>query len=192
MTQINAVDNTRRTRNPLDHVIISVADRFGSKSKEVERFLRFAVVGTIGAIVDFGTLFVLQATVLPPVDTFSVAVATSIAFCAAIASNFTWNRLWTYPDSRSKSVRRQLFTFTFLSVIGWLGRTIWISAAYAPLGDFLMPRILPIIHMFRANYVPSATATAKAGTFAAWFVGVIIVMFWNFFANRYWTYNDVK
>ena len=22
-------------------------------------------------------------------------------------------------------------------------------------------------------------------------IAVIIVMFWNFFANRYWTYNDV-
>jgi putative flippase GtrA len=30
------------------------------------------------------------------------------------------------------------------------------------------------------------------GTLIAQFIGVIVVMFWNFFANRYWTYNDVS
>jgi putative flippase GtrA len=149
-------------------------------------------VGFIGAVVDFGTLFILQATVLPPVNTFSVALATTIAFLAAILSNFTWNRLWTYPDSRSRSVRRQLAMFTFISVIGWLGRTTWISLAYNPLGNLLMPYALPIIHIFRPTYMPSVHAAAKLGTFAAMFIGVIVVMFWNFIANRIWTYNDIE
>ncbi len=191
MTQVNAVEHTPMIRNPLDSLIVAVAGRFGSKSKEVERFLRFAVVGFIGAVVDFGTLFILQATILPPLNTLSVAAATTIAFCAAILSNFTWNRLWTYPDSRSKSVRRQLALFAFISVIGWLGRTIWISLAYEPLGSFLMPYALPFIHLVRPEYAPSVTAAAKLGTFAAMVVGVVVVMFWNFFANRLWTYNDV-
>jgi putative flippase GtrA len=173
---------------------VTVANRFGEKSKEVERFLRFAVVGTIGAIVDFGTLIVLQATILPPSkdSNLPVIIATTIAFIAAIISNFTWNRFWTYPDSRSRSVRRQMAQFTFISVVGWLGRTAWISWAYLYLGAFLMPILLPEIQMFRPGYVPSATAEAKLGTIAAQLVGVVVVMFWNFFANRYWTYSDVK
>lgn len=192
MTHMKIADDTQAFRNPLDMLILAVAGRFGSKSKEVERFLKFAVVGFIGAVVDFGTLFVLQATILPPADTFSVALATTIAFLAAIMSNFTWNRLWTYPDSRSRSVRRQLAMFTFISVIGWLGRTTWISLAYRPLGHFLMPLALPLIHVFRPTYFPSDHADAKLGTFAAMFIGVIVVMFWNFLANRIWTYNDIE
>jgi putative flippase GtrA len=195
MTQINALEGTNRTfRNPLDIIINAVANRFGEKSKEVERFLRFAVVGTIGAIVDFGTLIILQATILPPVkdNNLNVIIATTIAFIAAIISNFTWNRLWTYPDSRSRSMRRQIAQFTFISLVGWLGRTAWIGWAYLHLGAILMPILLPEIQMFRAGYVPSATAEAKLGTLAAQLVGVVVVMFWNFFANRYWTYNDVK
>lgn len=104
MSQYNTAQSSNRMlRNPLDVPITAIAARFGDKSKEVERFLKFAVVGFIGAAVDFGTVIVLQATLFPPADKDGVAipsnvvVATSIAFLAAVISNFLWNRFWTYP-----------------------------------------------------------------------------------------------
>ena len=199
MSQYNTVqDNQRLFRNPLDGLIAAIAARFGDKSKEVERFLKFAVVGFIGAAVDFGTVILLQATLLPPADKTgtplpgNVVIATSIAFLAAVMSNFLWNRFWTYPDSRSRSVRRQLVLFMFVSFVGWFGRTIWIRASYHAIGAFMMPVVLPLIHVFRPIYIPSVTADDKLGTLVAQLVGVVVVMFWNFFVNRYWTYNDVK
>ena len=195
MAQFNTAESavhSRAFRNPLDIFVLAVARRFGDKSKEVERFLKFAIVGAVGAVVDFGTLIVLQATVLPPSSDLNVILATTCAFVAAIISNFTWNRLWTYPDSRSRSMRRQMALFTFISLIGWLGRTVWIKLAYLPLGNFLLPILLPEILMFRPGYVPGPNAEAKLGSLAAQFIGVIVVMFWNYFANRSWTYNDVK
>lgn len=198
-TRYNTAPTTppRALRSPIDGLIEAVAARFGSKAKEVERFLKFAIVGFIGAIVDFGTVIVLQATILPPTSaagerlTLNVALATTIAFLAAVTSNFIWNRFWTYPDSRSRSMRRQLAQFTLISFVGWFGRTLWISAAYHPLGELLMPVLLPVIHLFRPAYLPSIAADDKLGTLAAQFIGVIVVMFWNFFINRLWTYNDV-
>jgi putative flippase GtrA len=194
MTQTDTTTRTLRS-NPLDFVILSVASRFGDKSKEVERFLKFAVVGLVGAIIDAGTLAILQATILPPTlkePDLNVTLAQTIAFLAAIASNFTWNRLWTYPDSRSRSMRVQMFQFTFISLVGWVGRTLWIQAAHIPLGALLMPTMLPAIRLLKPHYIPSAIGEAKLGTMGAWLIGVIIVMIWNFFANRYWTYNDVN
>lgn len=191
MNSLPAGTTTGAARNPVDTFILNIAGRFGAKSREVERFLKFAVVGVIGAVVDFGTLFILQATVIPPVSVLNVVTATTLAFIAAIVSNFVWNRFWTYPDSRSRSVRRQLALFTFISVVGWLGRTLWITLSYAWLGALLMPALLPELRLLRPGYVPSATAEAKLGTIVAQVIGVIIVMFWNFFANRHWTYNDV-
>lgn len=182
-------------RNPLDIPIQAIAYRFGERAKEVERFLKFAIVGVIGAIIDFGTLFILQATVLPPVEpnkVLSVAIASSIAFFAAVISNFIWNRYWTYPDSRSRSIRRQMVQFMGISAVGWIGRTIWISSSYYFLGKAIMPLVLPEIQIFRPGYVPSESAEAKLGTLVAWLIGVIVVMIWNFLANRYWTYNDVE
>ena len=197
MNQSNTLSSSSTTRNPIDILILAIASRFGDKSKEVERFLKFMVVGVIGFIVDFGTVTILQATILPPTNKsgerviFNVILATSIAFIAALISNFTWNRIWTYPDSRSRSARRQLFMFAFISLVGWLGRTIWITTAYHFLGTLLMPIFLPLVRLFRAAYIPSMAADDKLGTMVAMIIGVVIVTFWNFFANRRWTYNDV-
>lgn len=181
----------RTIRNPLDGVVHAVASRFGKRSVGVARFLKFSVVGAIGFVVDFGTVFVLQATILPPVSDVNVVVATAVAFTLAILSNFTWNRYWTYPESRSRSAKRQLTQFTIISVIGGVVRTTWIRFAYLPLGVLLMPVVLPVVEVFRPGYLPSLTAEAKLGTMVAQFIGVIVVLFWNFFANRYWTYRHV-
>lgn len=185
------VGESRTARNPLDRLIVAVASRFGDKAKEVERFLKFVVVGSMGFVVDLGTLFILQATILPPDNPTSVVIATTIAFLAAIASNFTWNRFWTYPDSRSRSVRRQVIQFTIVSVIGWLGRTVWIRLAYLPLGELLMPIVLPVIRFVDQAFIVTTNGQNRLGTMAAQTIGVVVVMFWNFFANRYWTYSDV-
>lgn len=197
MSRTDSINVESKRRSSLDRAIIAIAQRVGGeKAKEVERFLKFAFVGLLGAVIDSATLIILQATILvptlnEPVD-WNVTLAQSIAFVAAILSNFTWNRYWTYPDSRTRSIRRQLSQFALISFIGWSGRTIWITFAHQPLGTFLMPITLPIIQLIRPNYTPSLTAEAKLGTMASWLVGVAVVMIWNFLANRYWTYNDVK
>lgn len=196
MSQTNSIKIRRvAVRNPLDGPISAVAQRVGgNRSKEVERFIKFAIVGAFGAVIDSMTLLILQATTLIPVEPnkdLKVAVASTIAFLAAVLSNFIWNRYWTYPDSRSRSMRRQMVQFTSINLIGWLGRTVWISTSYHWLGALLMPYALPEIQIFRPGYVPSPSAEAKLGTMAAWLVGVCVVMVWNFLANRYWTYNDV-
>ena len=180
-----------RRNNPLDRAIVTVARRSGDRAREVERFLRFSVVGVVGAVVDLGTLTLLQATLLPPSSRFYVELATAIAFLVAVVNNFLWNRYWTYPDSRSRSIRRQLAQFTLVNAVGLAVRTSLISATYAFLGVSMMPLVLPLVRVLRPDYLPSATAEAKLGTFAAWVIAVIVVMLWNFFVNRYWTYSDV-
>jgi putative flippase GtrA len=151
-----------------------------------------------GALVDFGTVYLLQASVLPPTDpsgnrlVMNVTLATSIAFIAAVVNNYVWNRFWTYPDARGRSARRQLALFGFVSLVGWFGRTLWINTAYHPIGIAMMPVLLPLIHIIRPGYVPTVSGDDKLGTMIAQLIGVIVVMFWNFFVNRYWTYNDVK
>lgn len=186
-------------RNPLNTPILYVANRFGGrKSKELERFLKFAVVGISGAVLDFTLLIILQATVLPPTDVAgnplntNVALATSIAFVAAVISNFIWTRIWVYPESRSRSMRRQLVQFSIISVTGGIARTIWVKETFFWIGHALMPIALPVVHMFRPEYDPSPMAEGKLGSIVAQCIAMIVVMLWNFFANRYWTYNDVE
>jgi len=183
----------RRIRTPLDGPIDRIAERFGgARAKDLGRFLRFAIVGTTGALIDLGTLIFLQATILPPTSDLNVTLATSIAFTCAVLSNFVWNRFWVYPDSRSRSIRRQVAQFTLISITGWAARTTWVTLAYAPVGHALMPTALPIIRLFSPEYAPTGTAEEKLGTLVAQLIGMVVVMLWNFFANRLWTYNDVE
>lgn len=180
---------------PFDGMIRKLAKRVGGeKAREVERFIKFAIVGLIGFVIDFGTVFLLQSTFLPPVDangeslTINVAIATTIGFVLAVLSNFTWNRIWTYPDSRTSSMRKQLSQFAIVSVSGWTARTVWIASAYVFLGNVSTS----VIQLIASDYSPSLNDERKFGTMIAQFFGVIVVMIWNFFANRYWTYNDVE
>ena len=177
---------------PADRLIARLAQRIGgSKAKEIDRLIKFAVVGLLGFTIDFGAVLILQNTLLPPVNAanepldFNVALATSVAFVLAVCSNFVWNRLWTYPDSRSRSARRQLTQFFIVSVIGWTLRTVWIDLAYQGLGELSTA----LIGSLDAAYAPALIDQHKLGTMVALFFGVIVVTAWNFLANRYWTYN---
>lgn len=145
--------------------------------RERTRFLKFAVVGTIGAVVDFGI-----ANLLVYVFGASLLVAGTVSFVCAILSNFTWNRLWTYPDSRSKSPLAQFIQFSVISVAG--------LAIRVPILKFGEPLLLQLVESLPFD-LPIFTPDflAKNITLA---IAVIIVMFWNFFVNRYWTYNDVE
>ena len=114
-------------RNPVDAGVVAIAGRFGSRAREAERFITFAMVGALGAVIDAGTLFLLQATVLAPVDPnrgLKVALASSIAFFVAVCSNFYWNRVWTYPDSRSRSMRPVADKSFGRSMSGGTGRPV--------------------------------------------------------------------
>jgi len=146
--------------------------------RERTRFLRFAAVGMMGAVVDFGTFNLLSSIV-----GLSAVVASVFSFLAAIISNFTWNRYWTYPDSRTKPIGHQLFQFTVVSLIGLAIRT--------PLIAFLEPLLSSLFG--KLSILPIGFVTANLlGENLALAIAVIVVMFWNFFINRYWTYSDVE
>lgn len=153
-------------------LFIMIVSHFGIREKEAERFFKFLVVGTIGFIVDFGTL-----TFLVEVMGFVPVVANTISFSAAVVSNFTLNRYWTYPDSRSKRRRIQVLQFGVVSIVG-LAINNGILLLLEPPFDVLL----------HAVGVPSTIG----GYIPAKMVGTIVVLFWNFFINRYWTYNDVE
>lgn len=145
-------------------------------TRERTRFFRFAVVGIIGAVVDFGIENLLHRF-------FGVdyVISGGISFTCAILSNFIWNRYWTYPDSRSKPIGRQLVQFALVSVAG--------LAIRLPILHFLEP----VVTRWMGQLPPSLwilppDALGENLTLA---FAVVVVMFWNFFINRYWTYNDV-
>ena len=143
--------------------------------KERERFLKFAVVGVIGAVIDFGVM-----NLLTQVAGMSLVPARTISFVCAVISNFIWNRYWTYPDSRSRPIGRQLIMFFAVNIAG--------VAIRIPILHFVEPPLINLFENMNLSSPFSSEFLAKNLTLA---LAVGIVMLWNFFVNRYWTYNDV-
>jgi putative flippase GtrA len=147
--------------------------------RELTRFLKFSVVGTIGAVIDFGLLYLLHSVL-----EINIILSNTCSFTAAVLSNFIWNRYWTYPDSRSKPVQTQLRQFFLVNIAGWGINT----------GILLLLRF-PFANLVNAFsvYLPSlgsAAASYRVGYNLAKVFATILVMFWNFGINRIWTYSD--
>lgn len=144
--------------------------------KERSRFLRFAAVGAFGALVDFGVMNLLTHTTSMP-----LVYAGTLSFLCAVISNFIWNRYWTYPESRSRPLLHQLGMFFLVNTAG--------VAIRIPVLHFVEPLLQKILEGFIHLRATTAELLARNGTLA---MAVGIVMLWNFFVNRHWTYNDIE
>jgi putative flippase GtrA len=146
-------------------MIENITNFYQARPKEFNRFAKFALVGALGAIIDFGLLNLMRGVFgwdLLWANTFSVSVA--------IMSNFVWNRLWTFPESRTRKKRKQLPQFALVNLIGLLINNLIVIGVDA----------LLIAHIGE----PWSYNLAKAAA-----IGV--VLFWNFGVNRLWTYRGL-
>jgi len=130
---------------------------------EVKTFAKFMAVGASGAIVDLGLLNILHYFVWH--DSWDVMLypAVAITFSAAVVNNYTWNILWTYRhQDHSEHHHITLSKFFVVSVIGLF---INLSIVYV---------MTELVNLY-------------------WLIGKLVamgvVMFWNFFVNRFWTFN---
>ena len=157
--------------------------RATANPKELERFIKFAIVGAIGAVVDFTVLNVMKIFfeniglgvgwhIGLPVQQIQLIAANTISFTTAVISNFTWNRLWTFPESREQPLGKQLGQFALVNVAGLLINTVIL--------------VLMDSYVF-SHFVSERLSYNLAKAFA---IGV--VLFWNFGINRIWTYKDIE
>jgi putative flippase GtrA len=156
--------------------------------REFIRFLKFCVVGVIGAVVDFGS-FNVFANILG----VQSVIASMMSFTAAVISNFLWNRYWTYPDSRSKNVTSQAVQFGLVSLIGLAIRTplyALTESAFIRFASNWLPQLRDPVSLL-SNYLEMLSPVVM-GRNLALALAVIVVLFWNFGVNRVWTYSDVE
>ena len=144
-------------------------------NKERVRFLKFAAVGAIGSVVDFGVMNLLTRLLA-----LRLVYAGSISFICAVFNNFMGNRFWTYPESRSRHILHQLGMFFVVNAAG--------IAIRIPILHFVEPPMEGFFESMAHMSAVSAQLLAKNATLA---LAIGVVMLWNYFINRYWTYNDV-
>jgi putative flippase GtrA len=152
------------------------------KRQELVRFLKFCVVGVIGTAIDFG-VFNLMHNVLYVHE----ALSNTLSVSAAIVNNYLWSRYWVYPETKHRQGGRKFVQFVVVSIIAWaLNTSILWSTDHWVLGEagFLAGLVAPIAAAIGMKHSVFSSNAAKV-------VATGIVLFWNFFANRLWTFGDV-
>jgi len=153
------------------------------KRKELVRFFKFAIVGTVGTVVDFGVL-----NLLIQLAGLAKFWANTCSFTAAVISNFTWNRLWTFPESRERPLLPQLGQFALVNVAGLaINQAIFLGLDRFVLGEvgLLATPMAGLAEAIGVAHFTLAYNLAKA-------VAIIVVLFWNFGVNRIWTYRGIE
>ncbi len=178
--------------NPLARLVAFIR----ANPKEVRRFMKFLVVGACGFVVDFGGFNIFHglrigpwmvAHLIPPaipaLTTYLTGnpevIEQALSFCAAVVSNFLWNYFWLYPEARGANQAKKMTKFVIVSVAGLLiGGPVYSVALF-----------------ISKNLVAAAGLAALPFNLAgnlALVCRVGVLLFWNFFVNRFWTYREVK
>ncbi|RLT37513.1 MAG: GtrA family protein [Chloroflexi bacterium] len=146
----------------------------GRKRIEAKRFVKFAMVGAAGAVTDFAIL-----NILIQLAGFQEWQANAVSFIVAVIQNFFLNRRWTFPESQNRHAGKQLGQFALVSLIG-----LAINMAV----------FLTIHHGFEAQWIAFVGNEHLGFTLSynvAKLLAIGVVLFWNFAANRLWTYKGL-
>jgi putative flippase GtrA len=143
--------------------------------KEVKRFVKFATVGAAGAITHFALL-----NLLVQLGGLSERTANPIGFSAAVLQNFFLNRRWTFPESQQRNAGRQLVQFAIVSIIGLIINQL----VFVTVDHLLEPIWLQLVGQPRVAHALSYNSALA--------VAIGVVLFWNFTANRLWTYRGLS
>lgn len=156
----------------------------------VKQFLKFATVGALNTAIDWGLGFFLTfytgiprllgtpfATLLHlPAGLVGASVRPEVAAVwitkilssgTATINSFIWNRRWTFQIRDRHARTRQFAKFVIVNIIGMTLNATITTLIVRP----FLPAPPKLIFM-----LAQATATG-------------IVLFWNFFANKYWTFR---
>ena len=135
--------------------------------KGARQFVKFCIVGASSFSIDFGISFIL---------TIGLHVwwvlAKTISFSLAVTNGFFWNQRWTFKAKGHRRSRDQYAMFFTVNIVGYLlNLSIMKTVFFLATGTWRGQH--PTVPMF-------VTATVVATAF---------VTFWNFFANKHWTFR---
>jgi len=127
------------------------------------QLIKFLIVGASGTLIDYLILILLKSY------HWQTLIANTLSFSAGLVNNYYWNSHWTFNERSRKSSLKQFLQFTIISLVGLGLNTAIVLVLEIPMGKILgMPGL---------GYLP-----AKA-------FATIVVLFWNYLANRRWTFN---
>lgn len=110
-----------------ERVLVRVPERY---QVVVRQFIKFAITGTIGAVVDFGTYGIITRGIgwdfLYTVFGRTISTANNISVFLAIISNFIINKYWTFRY-REGNVLGQGVSYFVFNFFTWMINQLLVS-----------------------------------------------------------------
>jgi putative flippase GtrA len=134
----------------------------------VRQFMKFCIVGASSFIIDVGVSYLL---------TFEIfhlwwVIARTISFSLAVTNGFFWNQRWTFRAVGRRKNHEQYMMFFGVNIIGWLLNLSMMKGVF-----FLTT------HRWEGQH------PARPVWFCAILFATVVVTFWNYFANKHWTFQ---
>ncbi|MFA5134785.1 MAG: GtrA family protein [Patescibacteria group bacterium] len=142
-----------------------LASQYIQRHPSLPEFFKFAVVGGIGTIVDFGIYALFTRVFL-----VYYIVARVFSVLIAILNNFLLNKYWTFKKGKSGRGAAESIKFFIVSV----------ANIFLNLG--IMYAII--------EFTPAEKIFGAYEDFFAIAAAIAIVLFSNYFGNKYWTFKD--
>jgi putative flippase GtrA len=133
----------------------------------LRQFVKFCIIGASSFSIDFLVSYFLTFHLM-----MWWVLAKTISFSLAVTNGFFWNQRWTFRAVGRRKHHEQYAMFFGVNIVGWLlNVTIMKTVFWISTGTF------------RGQH------PTKPVWFAATLAATVIVVFWNFFANKHWTFK---
>ncbi len=131
----------------------------------IKEFLRYAVVGGIAFLADFGTLTLFEELILKSRDSGTIFVSTAAGFVVGIAVNYILSLAFVFRAEDNKNSGKSIAAFAAFLIIGLVGLGIT---------EILMHLGVNVLHF---NYMIVKIVTAA------------IVLVWNYLGRKIFVFN---
>ena len=129
-------------------------------------FVKFAIVGVVSTVIDMILLKIVNTIGWP------YWLALAIGFGAGTINGYFMNSRWTfkYDTSGKESIK-----FTQFVIVSFVG--------------FCLTELIGNIYIGYFGHDLSALGLTIGPKMVGKIIAVIIVLFWNYFANKHWTFR---
>lgn len=154
------------------------------RNKDVRQFVKFCIVGGSSFVVNAISLYVLYYMLHAP-----YVPALTLAFVISVCNGFVLNRHWTFKEAKGQAAHDQYVKFMLVNIVGYVLNTIISVLVIAHFtngtghGHGLMTVASQIV------LGTAKTVYPKKLVYGACLIAASVVVFWNFFANRLWTFK---
>jgi putative flippase GtrA len=132
-----------------------------------QQFIKFCIIGATSTVIDWSIFSLLFS------HNWNPNVAQLISFSIAVVNGFVWNSLWTFRGLGAGRRHEQFVKFLAVNVIG-LVLTLAINNS--------------VFFVFTGHVLQKGEPD-KLHAYISKGVALLIVAFWNFLANKKWTFH---